>query len=119
MAKSEEVNQALGIEVSSFLSETMNQILQGIGDIKYWSRGPDNGTIITVDVGESDEVLFDLAVTAVASKGAKGGFKVTVPVVGVDLGASAESTHQVTNRVQFKLRVFRMSRAEANAKGVI
>ena len=103
-----------GMDLSTFISETIMAVVKGVGEAKRQSVSlQDNAKINPImshqSHADADEIHFDIAV-AVTNNSEKGGnawLKLSVPVIGINLGADGKVLTQMANtsRVSFDVKV--------------
>ncbi|WP_281051529.1 hypothetical protein [Thauera sp. GDN1] len=104
------------MELDAFIKEALVQISNGIqsaNEVLAPSREKDDGTelpkLYLLSPGKKQEqgngVHFDVAITSQMESEGKGGTKVKLAVVEVDLGGKLATSEQAVSRIQFSVTV--------------
>jgi hypothetical protein len=102
------------LKLEDFVAETITQIINGIN--KTHENAKKNGATVnprierrnageTIAVSPIHTVEFDVAVTTIEEKGAKGGFGVFVGPMGIGSQGKSELSNTSMSRIKFSVPV--------------
>lgn len=111
-----EKTETISMQLKDFVSETLNQIVEGI--IAAQRFGDERGALVNPKglVGSNNKadwdrasgesasrIEFDVAITAVEGKGTKGGIGVFVGAIGLGSQGQSETSQSTVSRIKFSV----------------
>lgn len=102
-------------ELQAFVASTLTAIMAGVSDAMPNARVASAFGTGEFAFSASENVAFDVAVTAKHSGSARGGFKIQVFGIGANAGGDTSSEASTVSRIQFTIPTkFKRDRAVRN-----